>query len=547
MRSVTKYGIAATGVAAAIVVAPLPAMAAEDTDSSTGTVTVTRFDDRYADGVFDQSKTARDGWTDVKNTNLSAWLVASDNSRHYGYTTASNDYIFENVPVGPAKVYLYTPNNPAGEVLFDATGAESADDIVRLPFGSDQGMASGVLSVDVDADGEQRLVGMSALRVAADVRFADGSIATGLTGVEFGSGDDWYNASEYQFNGGYGTYEAFESFGYVRHIPDELGVRIAAPAGYRVASVTADDYVAIPVTQHDGAYWIDAAAASSYFAAPKFTITLEAAPDTTRPEATLVAPTTAGPAKTIDLKVDATDDRGLGRIVANIYKDGTLVKSTQTAVNGATSGSHTATVTLPDGKYTIRYNASDLAGNVSQTRSFDVTVDGTAPTVTVKDGASYTVGDANAYGLVSFKLYDAGKIDKVTINGKVKDLTDNAWSDVNYVKPGTFGAVEGANTLVVYDVAGNTTTLRFTLDGTGPQVTVKEGVRASYDVVGFKLYDAVKVDKVSINGVVKDLSNSQWSDVNGVKPGVFGAVKGENTLVAYDVLGNTTTVGFTLN
>jgi len=31
------------------------------------------------------------------------------------------------------------------------------------------------------------------------------------------------------------------------------------------------------------------------------------------------------------------------------------------------------------------------------------------------------------------------------------------------VKPGAFGAVEGANTLVVYDVAGNATTVRFTV------------------------------------------------------------------------------------
>ena len=44
-----------------------------------------------------------------------------------------------------------------------------------------------------------------------------------------------------------------------------------------------------------------------------------------------------------------------------------------------------------------------------------------------------------------------------------KDLTNNAWSDVNFVRPGTFGAVAGENTLVVYDVAGNTETLVFTL------------------------------------------------------------------------------------
>jgi hypothetical protein len=45
----------------------------------------------------------------------------------------------------------------------------------------------------------------------------------------------------------------------------------------------------------------------------------------------------------------------------------------------------------------------------------------------------------------------------------IKDLTNNAWSDLNYISPGVFGAVRGENTLVVYDVAGNTTTQAFSL------------------------------------------------------------------------------------
>lgn len=187
-----------------------------------------------------------------------------------------------------------------------------------------------------------------------------------------------------------------------------------------------------------------------------------AAPDTTRPKVTLVSPTTAGPSKTIDIRVDATDEIGLARIVANIYQGGTLVKSTQSKAQG-TSGSHVATVTLPDGAYTVKYNAQDAAGNVSKTSTFDVTVDGTTPTVTVKTGESFTTGDAAGYGKVSFKLNDAGKVDKVALNGVVKDLSNNVWSDLNFVKPGTFGGVAGKNTLVVYDVAGNATTVEFTL------------------------------------------------------------------------------------
>lgn len=185
-------------------------------------------------------------------------------------------------------------------------------------------------------------------------------------------------------------------------------------------------------------------------------------PDTTRPQVTLVSPTTAGPSKAIDIRVDATDEVGLARIVANIYQGGTLVKSTQSKVTG-TSGSHMATVTLPDGAYTVKYNAQDAAANVSKTSTFDVVVDGTAPVVTVKTGDSFTVGDAAGYERVSFKLNDAGKIDRVELNGVVKDLTDNVWSDLNFVKPGAFGGVSGKNTLVVYDVAGNAKTVEFVL------------------------------------------------------------------------------------
>lgn len=187
-------------------------------------------------------------------------------------------------------------------------------------------------------------------------------------------------------------------------------------------------------------------------------------PDTVKPVATLVTPTTSGPFRTLDLRVEATDDRGLQRVVANIYKDGKLVKSTQTAAEGKRAAAHAATVTLPDGAYTIRYNASDLAGNVAKTGTFDVTIDTTPPTATIKDGDSFTVKTGETYDRISFKLHDAGKIDKVVLNGKTKDLSDNVWSDVNFLTPPTFGAVKGENTLVVFDVAGNTQTYTFTLN-----------------------------------------------------------------------------------
>ncbi|WP_345710395.1 cadherin-like beta sandwich domain-containing protein, partial [Kineococcus glutinatus] len=224
------------------------------------------------------------------------------------------------------------------------------------------------------------------------------------------------------------------------------GARVELQDGENLVEVTANSY-------------------AGDFATYVVEVTREAAapPDTTRPVVQLVSPASAGPLREVAVQVDATDDRGLGKIVANVYRDGTLVKSTQSPVDGATSASHRAAVTLPDGRYTLRYNAHDLAGNVSQTGSFAFSVDTTAPTVTVKTGPGESVGGNGVYSKVSFKLYDAGKIDKATLNGVVKDLVNDVWSDVNYAKPGVGGAVRGENTLVVHDVAGNATTTTFVL------------------------------------------------------------------------------------
>ena len=190
--------------------------------------------------------------------------------------------------------------------------------------------------------------------------------------------------------------------------------------------------------------------------------------------------------------------------------------------------------------------AYDAVGN---TTTVEFELDTVAPTATVKPES---VGADGVYRTVSYKLTDAGEgqIDYVTINGVKKDLSNNKWSDVNGMVPGVFGAQEGNNTLVVFDTAGNSSSYTFVLDTKGPEVTVKPesvGANGVYSKVSYKLHDAGMVDKVTINGVVKDLSNNEWSDVNGIVPGVFGAKEGANVLVAHDALGNTTTITFKLD
>ncbi|MCS5717698.1 Ig-like domain-containing protein [Herbiconiux sp. CPCC 205763] len=194
-------------------------------------------------------------------------------------------------------------------------------------------------------------------------------------------------------------------------------------------------------------------------------VTPDLTQDMTRPTVALVTPAAGTIASRLTVQMNAADDVGLKRIVANVYRDGQLVKSTQTAVTvGATTGSHLADVALPDGNYTLKYNAEDLAGNISTTETVPFTIDSTKPTITVKEGSDFTIATGQTYDKISLKLFDAGKIDRVTVNGVVKDLTDNQWSDVNLLAPGTFGATVGENTVVAYDIAGNGETLTFTLN-----------------------------------------------------------------------------------
>jgi hypothetical protein len=167
--------------------------------------------------------------------------------------------------------------------------------------------------------------------------------------------------------------------------------------------------------------------------------------------------------------VGAENHIGQGDMVAEL-PDGT--DKVVTSTDPTPGGSLTYEVTLDakkkagDGVVRTEIVADEVPGTTILETPVTVTKserDDVKPTVTVKDGAEFTVGADGTYPKVSYKLYDAGKIDMVVLNGVEKDLTDNVWSDLNYVRPGVFGAKAGNNTLKVHDVAGNVTTVRFTL------------------------------------------------------------------------------------
>ena len=252
-----------------------------------------------------------------------------------------------------------------------------------------------------------------------------------------------------------------------------------------------------------------------------------------------VRPITGEEGLTKSVYVDSITPANLVRTLTSIHKN----------LDTTNANNQPLWDSLSDGTHKFIAVFTDAAGNSVEKDSASFLIDRTNPTVTVKTESTGNIA-AGVFSNVSFKLFDAHQVDKVTINGVEKDLTNNNWSDLNGVKPGVNGAVAGNNVLVVYDVAGNATTFTFVLDNTAPTITLKAeslGGNGKYRNASFKLYDANKIDKVTVNGLVKDLGDSQWSDLNGVKPGVFGAIEGTNTIVVYDIAGNTTTYTLVLD
>ena len=119
------------------------------------------------------------------------------------------------------------------------------------------------------------------------------------------------------------------------------------------------------------------------------------------------------------------------------------------------------------GTWYWQVRAIDAAGNASAwTTPWKVTIDQAGPTITVQPSS---IGSNGRYSKVGFNFYDANKVDYITINGVYKDLSNNEYSNVDNIgNPYWYGAVEGINTLIAYDLAGNATTLNFVIDRTVP-------------------------------------------------------------------------------
>lgn len=116
-------------------------------------------------------------------------------------------------------------------------------------------------------------------------------------------------------------------------------------------------------------------------------------------------------------------------------------------VDGAVEGSNELVLYTATGK------------TVSQTFQLD----GTAPTITLDENSGMTIGYDGTYQAVSFVLHDKGGLAQALVNDYPVALPPQPVIGISHIRPGSYHAVLGDNTITVTDIAGNAYTEHFTL------------------------------------------------------------------------------------
>lgn len=284
-------------------------------------------------------------------------------------------------------------------------------------------------------------------------------------------------------------------------------------------------------------------------------------PDTTPPAFAIENPVNGQYVSgTVTLDAKITDDSDITKVLMGIgsisrsWANGSSSTITRT---GDIFSTTIDTKTLADGPVYVSLRGTDGAGNTrywnnnAGNRQHVFYVDNTAPTISLKTGTGAddgTKGTAPWYSQVSFKLYDKNaNLKEVELNGHIYNRTGD-WADLNWKNITKSHLMQGENTVIVRDRAGNASELKFFYDSIAPKITVKDDYVGDKDAkrfsnVSFKLQDSVMADKYVLNGHTVDFTNNKYSDANfeNIKSRL---VQGENTITLYDVAGNSTSYTF---
>lgn len=285
--------------------------------------------------------------------------------------------------------------------------------------------------------------------------------------------------------------------------------------------------------------------------------------DKTKPVVEVLAPAYGLITKTdFTFQVKATDNEALNKVVANIKNEagGNIASCINVSAAGATEYIADCTVDvdpLANGIYFVRTNASDVAGNLSQTLSHKFVVDRTKPVIEVLDPAdNYSTSgnfditvkatDDNAVGKVVINLKDgSGAHLSTCLNETVSTITTEYITgctvDVSVLADGAYQFK--TNTLDSVGNLSNTITQHFVVDRTKPYIEVVDPVDGFITYGDFNIVvhatDNLGLGQVVINlkdefgnniapclnelaGGVTDYTTSCTVDVETLGPGIYG-------------------------
>lgn len=254
--------------------------------------------------------------------------------------------------------------------------------------------------------------------------------------------------------------------------------------------------------------------------------------DRTNPTTTLEVPDGLAPNE-FTVSGIAEDNISLNRVYVQLVNrdnnqryGGTTIHMIGDGTESHWSKTYDATaLNLPEGDYAVHASVVDRAGNNGSTGwSEDFTLDKTLPEISVKSDFKGDISQ-RIFRIVSFKLHDTQKVDKYELNGTTRDVTDSNWSDANYQNIKNL-LEEGANSITLYDVAGNTTVYEFTYDTTAPNANAG----LDQEITGSK--------SATLSGSSDDASASfEWELVSGPGAVTFADNQTATTAVSVDTYG----------
>jgi len=217
--------------------------------------------------------------------------------------------------------------------------------------------------------------------------------------------------------------------------------------------------------------------------------------------------------------------------------------------------SELASGALRDGNLNIRTTGISDENTTNFTNNFNVVADVTAPNLRVNENTTIGSVEHNVFSNVSFLLSDNHNISEVEVNGRVFPMSPNRHGNLNFGS--WIGYIEGENTVILRDQAGNVDTFTFVLDTTAPNVSITDGQNNIIESGSSLNYAQLQQQGTNANNrlFINTENNVQYF-INGNLIGSTGPRinlnhwarnhVGNFTVEVRDLAGNTTTVNFEL-